>query len=430
MADFYTKLRLLLNEFSTTKEAPIAPTKPTTKPSRPSPFKPPKPAVVPKPKAKSKDELTEAYEDEVDPSVLAFWSNIKNPELSKHHFSKHPVLAMHGDKLSKSAYEHVSDGDIREMRAIFHKILRVESKHKSELEALAKKVISQIWGIDENMLDGKLEAPKNDKSDGESDLATLEKDGDVDQDIRDEINKRITTNALTHGASIHQMASAHYLINKELDAIDKNLLKLYTSLAKSSVKNYWLIDFSKMIDLAGYKVGEEYIDWPAAEADTNEKDKDFENVEDDVTMDVEDSTATVVARGIVFPVLIQELSKGVMELLMMHGYAKLDPKVQEKLQSHADVLTDEPWLIQVGPELWRRFLKIIPKGSNISELMMAFGELKPKQVHKIIDAVIDDPGHASELLNQAIGHNKFPEDGNFEDSEDGNFEDSEDKWPT
>ena len=427
MNNFYKKLQVILNELLT-KEAPEAPVKPSpvkpspAKPSRPSPFKPPKPAVVPKPKARSKEELTEAYEDEIDPSVLAFWSDIKNPELSKHHFSKHPVLAMHGDKLSKSAYEYVSDGDIREMQTVFNQILRVERRHKSELEVLAKRVVSQIWGIDESMLDGKLEMPKNEGNEegGELTSSSLEKDDDVDQETRDEINKRITTNAMTHGASIHQMASAHHLINKELDAIDKNLLKLYTKLAKTSVKNYWLIDFSQMIDLAGYKVGEEYIDWLPSKADGIGEGEDGSEDEIEDTA-VEDSGATVVARGIVFPVLIQELSKGVMELLMMHGYAKLDPKVQEKLQTHADVLTDEPWLIQIGPELWRRFLKVIPKGANISELIAAFGELKPKQIHKIIDAVIDEPEHASELLNQAIGPNKFPEDGSFEDLED--------KWP-
>lgn len=427
MNSFYIKLLKLLESAPTESPTkPATPTKPA--PSRPSPFKPPKPAVVPKPKAKKDKKISEAYEDDIDPSVLAFWTDIKDPKSSKHHFSKHPILAMHGDKLSKSAYEFVSNSDIREIQAIFHQIITIEKRHKTELEALASRVVSQIWGIDENMLDGKLQMPDFDSDSDESEpsLASLEKDTDVDQATRDEINKRITTNALTHGASIHQMMSAHHLINQELNNIDARLLQLYTKLAHSSVKHYWLMDFSQMLDLAGYKVGEEYVMWGAEKSEDGNEDGDDEegDKEDEFEeTDVEDSGATVVARGIVFPVLIQELSKGVMELLMMHGYAKLDPKVQEKLQIHADVLTDEPWLIQIGPELWRRFLKIIPKGADISQLMATFGELNPKQVHDIIDAVIDQPEHAAELLNRAIGdhNNNFPEDGSFEDLED--------KWP-
>jgi hypothetical protein len=56
----------------------------------------------------------------------------------------------------------------------------------------------------------------------------------------------------------------------------------------------------------------------------------------------------------VFPVLIHELVKGVMELLSGHGLPK-DKKVGKYVIDKADFLAAEPWDMRLGPAIWDRF---------------------------------------------------------------------------
>lgn len=68
--------------------------------------------------------------------------------------------------------------------------------------------------------------------------------------------------------------------------------------------------------------------------------------------------AVIYAQAMVFPVLIHELVKGVMELLSAHGLPK-KKKVGEYVINKADFLAAEPWDMRLGPGLWERFTKMI-----------------------------------------------------------------------
>jgi hypothetical protein len=60
----------------------------------------------------------------------------------------------------------------------------------------------------------------------------------------------------------------------------------------------------------------------------------------------------------VFPVLIHELVKGVMELLSAHGLPK-NKKMGNYVINKADFLAAEPWDMRLGPGLWTRFTNMI-----------------------------------------------------------------------
>jgi len=68
--------------------------------------------------------------------------------------------------------------------------------------------------------------------------------------------------------------------------------------------------------------------------------------------------AVIYAQAMVFPVLIHELVKGVMELLSAHGLPK-DKKTGEFVINKADFLAAEPWDMRMGPGLWSRFTNAI-----------------------------------------------------------------------
>jgi hypothetical protein len=90
-----------------------------------------------------------------------------------------------------------------------------------------------------------------------------------------------------------------------------------------------------------------------------------------------------------------------MELLTMHGISSLDPNVQKHVIRNADKLEYEPWQIQIGPELWRRFLNIV-KGMDIPRIVMALSMKSPDEAHEIVEAIIQNPEHARALLTALI----------------------------
>jgi predicted TIM-barrel fold metal-dependent hydrolase len=167
---------------------------------------------------------------------------------------------------------------------------------------------------------------------------------------------------------------------------------------------YWLIDIPAIFaNLGAMAVGSTKVEYP----------------------EEEDGEPTIQARGIIFPVLAQEMNKGVAELLSHHGLADLDEPTTGTVLRHADDIKHEPYLMQVGPEMWRRFLKVKPRELPLSDLYMALSKQEPDELHKIIAAAIEDPENAKAMLSELVEEpNEFdieqwtPESEGDEDNED------------
>jgi hypothetical protein len=65
---------------------------------------------------------------------------------------------------------------------------------------------------------------------------------DVAEDLRAQINKRLTLNWLIQGASQHAGSTLHYLVRDELNAIDPKLIPLYDQHALINLLQYWHIE--------------------------------------------------------------------------------------------------------------------------------------------------------------------------------------------
>jgi hypothetical protein len=370
--------------------APVRPgVQPGVKPSTPSrqPFRPPKPFVQPKPKNRDpnfdiyeaigyKISIFEDYESEVQPSTKEFWSKLRQQKDAYPRFGKHPILGFHGEGLSKEGFESHSDVDFDPMQAqqMFMQLMRMESRHKQELVELAKKIVSEIYGIEagEVQLDAELS----------NEVATPEPSNKELDELSPEelshVNKRITLNTMTQGAAVHQMMSVHHMIDNEIRQINPRLLEMYTRFSKMAHKQYWLIDIAMMLGQMGSRVGSEEVSFD------------------------ENGEPVVVARAVIFPILVQELSKGIMELLNIHGYSELPPDLQQVIIEYGDEVEDEPWLIQIGPPLWKKFLSVMPRGIPLGQIIMQFAMLEPDDVHRIIDLTIDNPDEAKLILADVI----------------------------
>jgi hypothetical protein len=71
----------------------------------------------------------------------------------------------------------------------------------------------------------------------------------------------------------------------------------------------------------------------------------------------EDGSISVVARGITFPILVQEIIKGCMEYLALND--EDDPETRTMVNKHADVADDEMVQMQVGPNIYRQLIDAI-----------------------------------------------------------------------
>lgn len=289
---------------------------------------------------------------------------------------------MHGHELASTSFAHTDERttelgghmDQSEQMNMFRMIMEIEAQHKDQLEELAKDLTRQIWKIDPEMLEANLgEAGEREYEPEEEEI---ESDVEITPEMRDEINKRITMNTLTQGSAVHAMLTAHHMVDRAINEINPTLLGLYNRLSASATHQYWLMDLPVAVEeLLGQMAGTESVDFD------------------------EQGNPEVKGSGYIFPILVQELFKGVMELVTMHGLSNKQEDELRQIYRYADRLVDEPFLIQVGPELWRRFLQVMPRGANLSAVVAELSRMNPAAVHRIVNLVVENPDRAREELD-------------------------------
>lgn len=234
----------------------------------------------------------------------------------------------------------------------FKTVLEIESRHKEELEKLAVKLVKKEFGIkdqielipdmssDIDMSGTKIDEPETEfEAEDVSDLEAAEQ----------ELKKRRMVNALIQGAS----KKGHYmfhLVEDELNRIDPRLVNLYGLIMSIADFQYWMIDDETIRNLIEQtKVGKVT---KGVKGDQNDPKKDEEEEES------KRPKRYVHAEGKIFPVVVHELIKGVMEIMSTPSLPQ-DPKVREFVLDKADFVTGENWDLRLGPGIWERFLDAI-----------------------------------------------------------------------
>jgi hypothetical protein len=107
----------------------------------------------------------------------------------------------------------------------------------------------------------------------------------------------------------------------------------------------------------------------------------------------------VIGKAICLPLLLHELTKGTAELVCIHGLNSLSEEMYEQVTDEADQLEYETWLLQAGPEAWRRLLAASPPGVPIATVLMHLARLDPIPLEKMMLAVVSDPPAAKRMLS-------------------------------
>lgn len=274
----------------------------------------------------------------------------------KHSLGKHPIFPegdetsfeqkIMGERFSEVAkrYKRAFDSEtidnqqlMREMMPLVHETMSMEDSHKKELVELAIRMVREEYNMPEDVVDIQAELTPNISLVGTKKnpkpMAVEMEFGNHDEMVNanEEVYKRRFLNAMTQGAA-KKCSHMFHMVDDELTDMDPRLANRYAKMMAAADYMYYVMP--KMEN--GVSGGVVKVQFPT---EKNPK-------------------AVIYAQAMVFPVLIHELVKGVMELLSAHGLPK-DKNVGEYVINKADFLAAEPWDMRIGPALWGKFTDAI-----------------------------------------------------------------------
>jgi len=229
---------------------------------------------------------------------------------------------------------------IQNMGVLVGDSMETEDGHQKELEDLAVRMVIDEYDIPDGAIefDVKLEPQINlfgtKPNPTPKTVETEFENHDEIELANKEVYKRRFINAMTQGAAKKSTHMFH-LVDDELARIDPRLPNQYSKMMSAADYMYYIYDGST--DAGRVNGGVVRVEFPKNEGEVPK----------------------IIARAVVFPVLIHEIVKGVMEILASHGLPR-DSKIQKWVIGKADFVSAEAWDMRLGPGLWGKFTELIP----------------------------------------------------------------------
>lgn len=229
---------------------------------------------------------------------------------------------------------------------ILMEIKRAESQKETELEQLCERLVREHFKIPANRLqfDLKLESEKIQvNQDPEPAQVQQQEEELVDELLNMERAKRRLLNAMTQGAAVDSTWIFRKVI-PEIQAITgvRDLADKYSIFISTMMLGYWQFP-EELLEMSLSGNGE------LNEASGAGK----------TFIDTSTNPPTVVARAVIFPFLIHEAIKGVMEFLSKQRNPE-NPELVQKAMDLEDKVLYEIWDIRLGPAIWRRLYDLYP----------------------------------------------------------------------
>jgi hypothetical protein len=220
------------------------------------------------------------------------------------------------------------------------KCIELERPFYSILEKLCYDFVLDIFDIPEDMIQlemvlvNKIDITTNtiliDPIDGEE----LEPDDLEDAiKVKNEIYKRRLLSSLCMGGAISLFYDNLIKFESKINELDPNLLDLYHKILL--INDYIL--FTKedigITDKNNKQMGTVYL-----------------NLGNDINKTI------ISSQGLIFPILVIETIRGLLELFISHGLPK-DKKLAKYIIGKSDYIKNEPWNMRIGLPLWEMFIK-------------------------------------------------------------------------
>jgi hypothetical protein len=192
-------------------------------------------------------------------------------------------------------------------------------------------------------------------------------EGKTAEELKPQIKRRRLTNAMIHG-SARKSQNLHHM-DDQIREENPELSRNYANLMAANDANYFLVD-----DETIKREGESGIHAGNTRLDLSNPNK-----------------PKVIAEGMVFPILLHELSKGVVELMSLWGLSP-DPEVRKYVLDKTDNLESETNDIRLGAKIWEKFVAQIPVDNQevISLTWNMLQQLPDDEFNTIIEGLIQN----------------------------------------
>lgn len=261
-------------------------------------------------------------------------------------------------------------GTAEDTMMLMQEIMGMEQPHRQALQELAIRVVREMYNVPDSLdMSAMITIPNAEEDLEASEPSEEEKDMLSDErklELQEHIEKRRILNTISHGAAVHQWTSAYFLAVDRLEELNPELCAKYNKL--SALVNYWNWQFY---------MGEAI---PPVLQGMNKCNIAGKKVE---------------AKALNFPVLIHELSKGVLDYIMSAGIPQLPAHELKYVYSVADKYSHEQWHYYFGPTLWRAMLDTASLESQ--QLPRVISAMSVMDYSDLSNFCIDITFHAEEV---------------------------------
>lgn len=243
---------------------------------------------------------------------------------------------------------------------------------KAAVEQGNLKIIAQLrpQGVD---LPGAQLDPEEEDEAAQAELEIAE----IAQEMNLEAEKRRFVNTMIQGNAMHKNYAFH-MADELLNGINPRLMNLYGTLMSLGELMYWAVPEQMQAAMMGGGGGH-----GAA------------NIEQD-----EEGVPTIRAQAIVFPLLVQELTKGLMEYLS-HSDDE-DPETRKRVQNKTDTLRNELWDTMRGPAVWKRVVDLIGPDNQefLPHIYSAIINMPPQQFIEFAKGMMRGSAEARQFVQR------------------------------
>lgn len=237
-------------------------------------------------------------------------------------------------------------------------ILEIEKNNKEELEKIAVKLVKKEFGLKDQIDLIPEMTDEFDYSDMKMDEPEEEYDADSVEDLEDmegEVQKRKLVNSMIQGSA----KKGHYmfhLVEDDLNRVDPRLVGLYGKIMSIGDFQYWVTDDETIRDAF------EQTKFGKVSTGVTGDNKDPRTEEEQEEDTGGKKKHYVHGEGLIFPVVVHELIKGVMEVMSLPSLPQ-NPKMREYVLNKTDFAQAENWALRLGPGIWEKFLDAIGEDS-------------------------------------------------------------------
>ena len=241
---------------------------------------------------------------------------------------------------------------MQQMMMLTQRIMSIETRHNQELVDLALDLALEETGTERDWYQYDLTLGGNPPSAGGFQMKPKEKpkfempksfDIDVETDeeqFQSEVDKRNVINLIIQG----EAKKGHYSFMKpsymaRISEIDPQLPTLYRQVMAANDLLYFTME--QMIEMMG-QTGQGV----AGKVEIQDADEDEDEGGGDEGPDTK-----IVAVGLIFPILLHEIIKGLEEAPAREQFADMDPGRATDVMGQTDILSNEPMQLRLGPSV-------------------------------------------------------------------------------